>query len=85
MLKTAENCMLSSPFIPWCSLEQGCNICCMDHDGQLNIGNIKDSSIETLIHSKAARNLRASMLGDYPLPSVCQTCQAKPVKRTESA
>jgi tetratricopeptide (TPR) repeat protein len=56
-------------------------LCCLDHDGLLKIGNIKESSIETLIHNDAAKKLRASMLGRYPLPSVCQTCQAKPVKR----
>jgi MoaA/NifB/PqqE/SkfB family radical SAM enzyme len=58
-------------------------LCCMDHDGQLNVGNIKNSSIETVIHSEAARKLRASMLGHGPLPTLCQTCQAKPVRRTE--
>lgn len=56
-------------------------LCCLDHDGLLKIGNIKESSIETLIHSDAAKKLRASMLGRHPLPSVCQTCQAKPVRR----
>ena len=56
-------------------------LCCLDHDGLLKIGNINESSIETLIHNDAAKKLRASMLGRYPLPSVCQTCQAKPVKR----
>lgn len=33
---------------------------------------------------EAAKKLRASMLGHYPLPSVCQTCQAKPVKREDA-
>jgi len=56
-------------------------LCCLDHDGLLKIGNIKESSIETLIHSDAAKKLRASMLGRHPLPFVCQTCQAKPVRR----
>ena len=56
-------------------------LCCLDHDGLLKVGNIKDSSIETLIHNDAAKKLRASMLGRSPLPSVCKNCQAKPVKR----
>lgn len=56
-------------------------LCCLDHDGLLKVGNIKESSIETLIHNDSAKKLRASMLGRYPLPSVCQNCQAKPVKR----
>ena len=58
-------------------------LCCLDHDGELNIGNIQDASIETLIQSEAARELRASMLGQRPLPSLCQNCQAKPVRREE--
>jgi len=59
-------------------------LCCMDYDGQLNVGNIQDSSIETIMQGEAAKKLRASMLGHHPLPSVCQTCQAKPVKREEA-
>ena len=60
-------------------------LCCLDHDGQLNVGNIRDSSIETLIQNEEAKKIRASMLGHHPLPSVCQTCQAKPVKREENS
>ena len=56
-------------------------LCCLDHDGQLKVGNVYDSSIETVIQSDAAKRLRASMLGDYPLPSICQTCQERPFKR----
>ncbi|MBT3306738.1 MAG: hypothetical protein HN377_09675 [Alphaproteobacteria bacterium] len=56
-------------------------LCCMDYDGQLKIGNIQDESIESVIQGDAANNLRASMLGRHPLPPVCQTCKAKPVKR----
>lgn len=56
-------------------------LCCLDHDGELKVGNVRESSIETVIQSDAAQKLRASMLGDYPLPSICQTCQERPVKR----
>ena len=56
-------------------------LCSLDHDGQLKVGNVRDSSIETVIQSEAAQKLRASMLGKYPLPSICQTCQERPVKR----
>jgi radical SAM protein with 4Fe4S-binding SPASM domain len=59
-------------------------LCCLDHDGELSVGNVKDSSLETVIQSETARKLRASMLGDHPLPSVCQTCQAKPVRREDA-
>ncbi|OUW01473.1 MAG: hypothetical protein CBD16_05505 [Betaproteobacteria bacterium TMED156] len=60
-------------------------LCCLDHDGELKVGNIGDSSIETVIQSEAAQKLRASMLGEHPLPPICQTCQAKPVKRERGA
>ena len=56
-------------------------LCCMDHDGKLNIGNIKNGSLEEIIQSDKAKKIRGSMLGQHPLPSICQTCQAKPIKR----
>ena len=56
-------------------------LCGLDHDGELSVGNIKDSSIEEIIQNDAAQKLRASMLGRCSLPSICQTCQSKPVKR----
>ena len=55
-------------------------LCCLDHDGQLKVGNVCDSSIETVIQNEASQKLRASMLGKYPLPSICQTCQERPIK-----
>jgi len=59
-------------------------LCCLDHDGQLKVGNVLDSSIETVINSEEAQKLRASMLGDHPLPSICQTCQERPFKRDKA-
>ncbi len=59
-------------------------LCCMDHDGELKVGNIRESSIEDVIQNKSAKKLRASMLGQQPLPPVCQTCQAKPVRREDT-
>ena len=56
-------------------------LCCLNHDGQLKVGNIRNSSIEAVIQSEAAQKLRASMLGKSPLPSTCQTCQGIPIKR----
>jgi len=56
-------------------------LCCLDHDGELKVGNIKSSNIESMIQNEEAKKLRASMLGRGPLPPLCQTCQAKPVKR----
>jgi radical SAM protein with 4Fe4S-binding SPASM domain len=56
-------------------------LCCLDYDGQLKVGNVQDDSIETIMQGEAAKNIRASMLGRSALPPVCQTCQARPVKR----
>ena len=56
-------------------------LCCMDYDAQLKVGNVLDTSIETVLQSKAAQDLRSSMLGHRPLASVCQTCQSRPVRR----
>ncbi|GEM_PF-1632429 len=55
-------------------------LCGVDHDGVLKVGNVKGSSIETVIQSAKARTLRASMLGRHPLPDVCKTCQANPIR-----
>ena len=60
-------------------------LCGLDHDGELSVGNIKDSSLEEIIQNDDARKLRASMLGRCSLPSICQTCQSKPVKRQNSS
>ena len=59
-------------------------LCGVDHDGELAVGNINGSSIEEIIQNDASKKLRASMLGRSPLPSVCQTCQARPVKTQDS-
>ncbi len=56
-------------------------LCCMDYDGQLKVGNIRDASIESVLQGDAATTLRASMLGQKPLQPVCRTCLARPVKR----
>jgi len=79
---TRQTSYCSHPFTDVGVLWNGdVTLCCLDHDGELKVGNVRNSSMETLIQSDAAQKLRASMLGDYPLPSVCQTCQERPVKR----
>ncbi len=60
-------------------------LCCLDYDGQLKVGNIADDSIENMVQSDAANDIRASMLGRKPLAPVCQKCQARPVKREISS
>jgi tetratricopeptide (TPR) repeat protein/MoaA/NifB/PqqE/SkfB family radical SAM enzyme len=79
---TRQTSYCSHPFTDVGVLWNGdVTLCCLDHDGELKVGNVRDSSMETVIQSDAAQKLRASMLGDYPLPSICQTCQERPVKR----
>lgn len=58
-------------------------LCCMDYDGQLKVGNIQETPLEEVLQGQAAQDLRASMLGKLPLPTVCQTCQARPVMRSD--
>jgi len=82
---TRQTSYCSHPFTDVGVLWNGdVTLCCLDHDGELKVGNVRDSSIENVIQSDAAQKLRASMLGDYPLPSICQTCQARPVKREKA-
>ena len=84
-LKTTGQSYCPKPFTDVGVLWNGdVTLCGLDHDGQLKVGNVRDSSIETVIQSDAAQKLRASMLGDYPLPSICQTCQERPVKREKA-
>ena len=79
---TRQTSYCSHPFTDIGVLWNGdVTLCCLDHDGELKVGNVRDASMETVIQSEAAQKLRASMLGDYPLPSICQTCQERPVKR----
>ncbi len=79
---SGETAYCSHPFTNVGVLWNGdVTLCCLDHDGELSVGNINNSSIEEVIQNDAARKLRASMLGRHPLPSICQTCQSKPVKR----
>ena len=82
---TKKSSYCSHPFTDVGVLWNGdVTLCCLDHDGQLKVGNVKESSIEAVIQSDKAQKLRASMLGEYPLPSICQTCQERPVKNEKT-
>ena len=58
-------------------------LCCLDYDANLQVGNVRDQSIEEVLRGPAATRLRASMLGRSPLPEYCRTCQARPVRVEE--
>ena len=55
------------------------NLCCLDHDGTLKVGNLKNDSIENVINNVAAQKLRGSMLSRGKLHPTCQKCQANPI------
>ncbi len=82
-LKAAEKTIFCQhPFTDFGILWNGdVTLCCLDYDGQLKVGNVREDSIETVVNSEAANQLRASMLGQHPLPPVCQTCQARPTRK----
>lgn len=66
------------PFIDVAILSNGdVTLCCFDYDGKLAVGNIKNSTIKTILNSKPTMDLRAAMFGRYPLPLYCQQCQAE--------
>lgn len=74
--ETASYC--KRPFLDIAILADGqATLCCLDYDGKLAVGNVKENSIEDLLKGQAAKNLRSAMLGHYPLPYFCQQCQAK--------
>ena len=57
------------------------NLCCLDHDATLKVGDIRNNSIETVIKSTAAKKLRDSMYSLEKLHPTCQKCQARPTEK----
>ena len=57
------------------------NPCCLDHDGTLKIGDVRNHSIEEVIHNAAAKKIRGSMYSLEALHPTCQKCQARPVAK----
>ena len=57
------------------------NLCCLDHDATLKVGDIRNHSIETVIKSTAAKKLRDSMYSLEKLHPTCQKCQARPTEK----
>jgi sulfatase maturation enzyme AslB (radical SAM superfamily) len=73
------------PFVDVGVLSNGdVTLCCLDYEGELAVGNVKDSTVEAILKGKPAKDLRAAMLGDHPLPSFCQKCQSKVVPSPKS-
>lgn len=76
---TATFC--SRPFLDVAILDNGdVTLCCLDYDGQLAVGNIRNSSIVDVLIGQPTLDLRAAMLGRRSLPPFCRQCQARAVK-----
>ena len=54
-------------------------LCCMDYDAQLTVGNVGAATLQSVLNSDAARELRANMYSLHTLPEFCRQCQARPV------
>ena len=54
-----------------------CVPCCLDYDGQLNIGDANVDSLESILMSAKASQLRNAFLGDGSIPEYCKKCQAE--------
>ena len=78
--KTAQYC--PRPFTDLGILWNGdVNPCCLDHDGTLKIGDVRNHSIEAVLHNAAAKKIRGSMYSLEALHPTCQKCQARPVAK----
>jgi radical SAM protein with 4Fe4S-binding SPASM domain len=57
------------------------SLCCLDYDGTLKVGNVKNHSVEDVLKSIDSKKLRASMYGLEKLHPTCQKCQSRPVEK----
>jgi len=55
--------------------------CCLDFDGRLALGNIKERSLDAILGSPEALALKDSIAGVTPMPAYCATCGFIPPKR----
>ncbi len=51
--------------------------CCLDSDGIINLGNIKEESIEEIISSERYQKLKKSFQDRKPSEKLCQSCTYK--------
>jgi radical SAM protein with 4Fe4S-binding SPASM domain len=57
------------------------SLCCLDYDGTLKVGNVKNHSVEDVLKSIDSKKLRASMYGLEKLHPTCQKCQSRPIEK----
>ena len=71
----------SHPFTDFGVLWNGdVTLCCLDHDGTLEAGNVRNNSIEEVLKNSSSRKLRASMYSLEELHPTCQKCQSRVVE-----
>ena len=51
--------------------------CCLDGDGIINLGNLNDSSLEDILSSKRARDMRKGFEEGRAVEELCQKCSYK--------
>ena len=56
-------------------------LCCLDHDGKLKSGNVKNHTIEEVLKNTASKKLRASMYSLDALHPTCQKCQSRIIEK----
>lgn len=48
--------------------------CCLDHDGDLALGNILDESLENILQSSRAQNIYSGFSNGYAAEKLCRRC-----------
>ena len=56
-------------------------LCCLDHDGTLGVGNVRENSIEKVLKSADSKKLRASMYSLEALHPTCKKCQSRLIEQ----
>jgi len=55
--------------------------CCLDHNGDINLGNIFESSLENILNSETASNILDGFKCNKLIHSLCQRCGFRELKR----
>lgn len=53
-------------------------LCCMDYDGAVKLGNVKDNTIYEIFNGKKLQKIReAHLKGDFEKIPICKNCEAR--------
>ena len=55
----------------------GCTVvaCCLDNEGQLALGNVFESDIQSILTSQRAQNIACGFSNHTAVEPLCQSCQ----------